>query len=719
MKESKRLEDEVCSSVRKAFDRAIIGADKDGVSRCARLFYPLGMTTEAVARYVRFIRQTLAEQCKLKLSSVIASNDNASTTRESNDGDRDGGVVVINDKYVNTLTNVFLAVADIIQDHQRNIEEEFGPMNFVMVLRGLQAEADTQAIAVINRIRVSRKRIMKDFENTGDEVMEDARILTSIDLGQKDAVIDEMCIIAQRCNQFEHYIHSVSRQVVAELSSEDHKKLINDGEQQGEEGRNRVKNKVDHNLTYTEDGLAVITDLTETVQDIMGEYVLYERSFILTSIIKAIHEDRIDIDDPQQMTSSVVDDVFFVLHKAIQRSLSTADIDSSCAVINHIVQVLGNEYKSICLDRPLQDSKRNFASFLAHGDYILEAISGDNDESLGQGNNSIAVSTGYAHLHTAHHHHPLYLMYRQSDGETPLDVVTSSQSWPHALSNTALSAVYVDKLRESAASAAAALTTDNDVHDKKEMFLHTIQQLEQVRSEFDELTHLGCKMCLHQVKVQYLSPALAGLDGINYDIDEDEYNDYQINDPFAQHFINETDIVLRFLRLVLPSSCINIILGLLVDQLTTRMERFLLSSSPSPQQQQQQQQQSGIRFFSILGAIQFDQDVRRLLNYFTSVSDLPVRRKFTRLLDMCTLLSLESLDEFHDIYASGGTTMNDYDTKQQQQQQQSIAASSSSSFRLSRDEIRKILLTRRFPADKVDALLRDYYPNTHSRNNAR
>ncbi|KAF4700298.1 Golgi transport complex subunit 4, partial [Perkinsus olseni] len=138
------------------------------------------------------------------------------------------------------------------------------------------AEADTQAIAVINRIRASRKRIMKDFENTGDEVMEDATILTTIDLGQKDAV-------------------------VAELSSEDHKKLVNDGDQQGEEGR--VKNKVDHNLTYTEDGLAVITDLTETVQDIMGEYVLYERSFILTSIIKAIHEDRIDIDDPQQMTS--------------------------------------------------------------------------------------------------------------------------------------------------------------------------------------------------------------------------------------------------------------------------------------------------------------------------------------------------------------------------------------------------------------------------------
>lgn len=36
----------------------------------------------------------------------------------------------------------------------------------------------------------------------------------------------------------------------------------------------------------------------------MGEYVLYERSFIIVSTIKAFHEDRIDMDDPQQMTSS-------------------------------------------------------------------------------------------------------------------------------------------------------------------------------------------------------------------------------------------------------------------------------------------------------------------------------------------------------------------------------------------------------------------------------
>ncbi|EER01495.1 conserved hypothetical protein, partial [Perkinsus marinus ATCC 50983] len=251
--------------------------------------------------------------------------------------------------------------------------------------------------------------------------------------------------------------------------------------------------------------------------------------------------------------------------------------------------------------------------------------------------------------------------------------------------------------------------TTVDTHDKREMFLNTIQQLDQVRSDFDELTHLGCKMCLHQVKIQYLSPALAGLDNINYDIDEDGYNDYQINDPFAQHFINETDIVIRFLTLILTQSCMNIIIALLVDQLTTRMEKFVLSSS----HKEWYNEGEFHHYFSMLGAIQFDQDIRRLLNYFTSISDLPIRRKFSRLLDMCTLLSLESLDEFHDLYSSTATTNSSSGMLHHQQQQQS-----SSSFRLSKDEIKKILFIRRFPKHEIDALLRDYhYSNNYTRNN--
>lgn len=42
--------------------------------------------------------------------------------------------------YAETLTSVFMAIADIVQEHQQAVEEEFGPENFVVVVRGLLDE---------------------------------------------------------------------------------------------------------------------------------------------------------------------------------------------------------------------------------------------------------------------------------------------------------------------------------------------------------------------------------------------------------------------------------------------------------------------------------------------------------------------------------------------------------------------------------------------------
>lgn len=50
------------------------------------------------------------------------------------------------------------------------IQEQFGPINFIMVLRGLQSEVDIQAIAVIKRLRESRSitTIMEHFQTIAD-----------------------------------------------------------------------------------------------------------------------------------------------------------------------------------------------------------------------------------------------------------------------------------------------------------------------------------------------------------------------------------------------------------------------------------------------------------------------------------------------------------------------------------------------------------------------
>ena len=58
---------------------------------------------------------------------------------------------------------------------------------------------------------------------------------------------------------------------------------------------------------------------------------------------------------------------------------------------------------------------------------------------------------------------------------------------------------------------------------------------------------------------------------------------------------------------------------------------------------------------SLYGGLQFDQDVRALMNYFlslmsSSLSSVVVRKKFKRLTQISSLLSLEAVRELKDFY---------------------------------------------------------------------
>lgn len=44
-----------------------------------------------------------------------------------------------------------MGVADIVQEHQQSVEEQFGSENFIVVMRGMVDEADTQALKVIEK----------------------------------------------------------------------------------------------------------------------------------------------------------------------------------------------------------------------------------------------------------------------------------------------------------------------------------------------------------------------------------------------------------------------------------------------------------------------------------------------------------------------------------------------------------------------------------------
>lgn len=52
-----------------------------------------------------------------------------------------------------------------------------------------------------------------------------------------------------------------------------------------------------------------------------------------------------DICEKGQLTSSMVDDVFYIVKKCIGRALSSSSIDCLCAMINHSITELESEFR--------------------------------------------------------------------------------------------------------------------------------------------------------------------------------------------------------------------------------------------------------------------------------------------------------------------------------------------------------------------------------------
>jgi conserved oligomeric Golgi complex subunit 4 len=61
--------------------------------------------------------------------------------------------------------------------------------------------------------------------------------------------------------------------------------------------------------------------------------------------------------------------------------------------------------------------------------------------------------------------------------------------------------------------------------------------------------------------------------------------------------------------------------------------------------------------FSQLGALQFDKDLRKIITYFTSITNRSVRGEFARLIQIASLLNLEKVSEVLDYWGENSGQM--------------------------------------------------------------
>ena len=80
------------------------------------------------------------------------------------------------------------------------------------------------------------------------------------------------------------------------------------------------------------------------LQNLLSDYILLEDYFMTENIKKAMSAASSDTPEPDQLSSPMLDDVFFLLKKCVGRAISGQNVDGVCAVVNNAVGILEQDF---------------------------------------------------------------------------------------------------------------------------------------------------------------------------------------------------------------------------------------------------------------------------------------------------------------------------------------------------------------------------------------
>lgn len=159
---------------------------------------------------------------------------------------------------------------------------------------------------------------------------------------------------------------------------------------------------------------------------------------------------------------------------------------------------------------------------------------------------------------------------------------------------------------------------------------------------------------LAQTLIPRIKPSLDIFSQLSYELTEQMYADYEVNDPFAKKLISQLEALLQPYQKVLLPATYNILIQQVVIFFAQRLEQMILTKT-----------------FNQIGGLQLDRDLRALVSFFTSLSSRTVRDRFQRINQIGLILTLENANEIVEYWGDKSFT-----------------------WRLSAAEIRQVLLLR-------------------------
>lgn len=342
--------------------------------------------------------------------------------------------------------------------------------------------------------------------------------------------------------------------------------------------------------------------LSTTMQELIGYYIPMEEYYMRESVNKAV---AMDTYEKGQLTSSMVDDCFYIVKKCISRALSSSSIDCLCAMINHANSVLESDFREVLYNKlrqgfpatTLQDIQRGVSSAVS----LMQS-------SLQQGKfNTLGIES--------------------TEDAKAAFLVT--------LNNVEVCSENITTLKRNLENDCSKLFSQGVCSGEQAKIESCLSDLVSTSTKFKDLLQEGLtELNTTAIKPQ-VKPWISSFLSISHNIEEEEFNDYEANDPWVQQLIVNLEQLMTEFKTALSPVIYDTLTSLMTSLIAIEMEKTVLKCS-----------------FSRLGGLQFDKELRSLVAYLTTVTTWTIRDKFARLTQMATILNLERVTEILDYWGT-------------------------------------------------------------------
>ncbi|CDR96071.1 Conserved oligomeric Golgi complex [Babesia bigemina] len=465
------------------------------------------------------------------------------------------------------------------------VHSELGSADYIRICREIHSLTSTEACEILRSFLLSDfAHFIKDPEGDIDSLLSqvesgfgDGNLFGAflVDLKTVDHVLDNIATLSSLWLDYEFSFRSVLGPV--------YQTLLIQGDLQSEFGN---------------DCLGSVSAATRAMQSVLSFYVRLEHASVTRALMHAINCDSIYVSSPEDgftvATSTLVDDSFFVLQKAQQRAVATGDVQAACATLNQVIGIIQSSLKEGLVGNLLA-SQNIYKVFIENADNLVN---------------------GSWYVMLQEHFERCKQPFPES--------VPSRFSFIHCVNNIEECVNFLGKFKFeiSASFEREFVQLDNS----KLLVESTLESLDGVLGEFDELLELACKCSLNIIKFHIADP-LNRFNDINFNLDEESYTTYLSENPFVEEFIVVLRGVFGHLSTFYSPTTRSRCMDMLIERICKFMEQNVLAKR-----------------FTMYGAVYLDGVVRSLMKLCTSY-DPQIRHQFTSLLLISDVLNCGSLEE--------------------------------------------------------------------------